>query len=48
MKIGYLIDINTSWDDEEDWFFYKKLPNYVPNPDKVKKIVYMEIEDEDD
>lgn len=37
MKIGYLIDINTSWDNDEDWKFYKKLPEYVPNPHTVKK-----------
>ena len=49
MKIAYLIDMNTSWDDDaEDWKFFKRLPEYVPNPHKVKKIVYYEVENEDE
>lgn len=50
-KIGYLIDENAGWGDDPSWQFYREdeVPRWqIQNPrqDRVKRIVYWEIEDE--
>lgn len=51
-KIGYLINDNYGdWCDEPDWRFYTEdnVPRHEiehPISDKVKRIVYWEVEDE--
>lgn len=51
-KIGYLIDENAGWDDEPTWQFYSErdVPNWKiehARKDRVKRIIYWEIEDSD-
>ena len=51
MKLGYLIDENDDWiGGDPDWVFYSEtnVPRYKIEytSSKVKRIVYMEIEDE--
>jgi hypothetical protein len=52
-KIGYLIDENTSWDEDPNWKFYaekdvKDVPEHIllsrwRLDEKVKRIVYWEV-----
>ena len=50
-KIGYLIDENAGWDDEDpNWWFYteKEVPYHKiqhASKDRVKRIVYWEIDE---
>ena len=49
-KIGYLIDENTSWDNEPSWQFYTEadVSSWADRrgaiSSKVKRIVYWEVE----
>jgi hypothetical protein len=52
-KIGYLIDENTSWDEDPSWKFYaeKDVSEHIPLSrwrldEKVKRIVYWEVQDD--